>query len=468
MKKIVFFITALAAGVLLSGCNSQSEGKNKEVIERQHELMSSSYSSSAESAADPEKNDPSSAAPEMIESETVMELSAGNKTFQVSLEENETVSALKKLLPAQLEMSELNGNEKYHYLDSSLPSMPVKVGNINKGDVMLYQDNCLVIFYKSFSSSYSYTKIGHIKDTSELEQALGEGSVKVGFSLKTVKVQSANNKFDFAKKTVTLNSGYEMPLLGLGTWTLDDATAENSVYTAIKDGYRLIDTAQYYGNEKGVGSGLKKAISEGIVKREDVFITTKVMPSNYDRAYKSIDESLEKLGVEYIDLMLIHQSGKGDEEAYKALCKGVKDGKLRSIGISNYYTPKEFDRVVSAGDIMPAVVQNENHPFYQNTELREYAARYGTVVESWYPFGGRGHTQDLFGDQTIKDIAKAHNKTPAQVILRWHLQAGYVTIPGSKDSDHILENYNIFDFELSGEEMKKMLELNTGKRYENW
>ena len=289
---------------------------------------------------------------------------------------------------------------------------------INKGDVMLYQDNCLVIFYKSFSSSYSYTKIGHIKDTSELEQALGEGSVKVGFSLKTVKVQSANNKFDFAKKTVTLNSGYEMPLLGLGTWTLDDATAENSVYTAIKDGYRLIDTAQYYGNEKGVGSGLKKAISEGIVKREDVFITTKVMPSNYDRAYKSIDESLEKLGVEYIDLMLIHQSGKGDEEVYKALCKGVKDGKLRSIGISNYYTPKEFDRVVSAGDIMPAVVQNENHPFYQNTELREYAARYGTVVESWYPFGGRGHTQDLFGDQTIKDIAKAHNLIIGSVNLK--------------------------------------------------
>ena len=339
MKKIVLLISALAVGVWLTACGS--EGKNKEVIDRQHELMSSSYSSSAESAPDPEKTDPSSAAPEMIESETVMELSAGNKTFQVSLEENETVSALKKLLPAQLEMSELNGNEKYHYLDKSLPSAPAKVGTITKGDVMLYEDNCLVIFYKSFSSSYSYTKIGHIKDTSELEQALGEGSVKVGFSLKTVKVQSANNKFDFAKKTVTLNSGYEMPLLGLGTWTLDDATAENSVYTAIKDGYRLIDTAQYYGNEKGVGSGLKKAISEGIVKREDVFIT-------------------------------------------------------------------------------------------------------------------------------IKSIADAHGKTPAQVILRWHLQAGYVTIPGSKDPDHILENISIFDFELSAEEMKKMLELNTGKRYENW
>ncbi len=274
--------------------------------------------------------------------------------------------------------------------------------------------------------------------------------------------------FDFEKRTVRLNSGCDMPILGLGTWTQDDKTAEASVYTAIKDGYRLIDTAQYYGNEKGVGSGLKRAVSEGIVKREDVFITTKVMPSNYDRAYKSIDESLEKLGVDYIDLMLIHQSGSGDEQVYKALCQGVKDGKLRSIGISNYYTQKEFDRVVSAGDIMPAVVQNENHPFYQNTDFQKYVSQYGTVVESWYPFGGRGHTQDLFGDPVIKSIADSHGKTSAQVILRWHLQAGYVTIPGSKDPAHILENISIYDFELTDEEMKQMAALHTGRRYENW
>ena len=274
--------------------------------------------------------------------------------------------------------------------------------------------------------------------------------------------------FNFEKKTVTLNSGYEMPILGLGTWTQDDATAESSVYSALKDGYRLIDTAQYYGNEKGVGNGLKKAINDGIVKREDVFITTKVMPSNYDRAYKSIDDSLEKLGVDYIDLMLIHQSGSNDTEVYKALCQGVKDGKLRSIGISNYYTPEEYDRVVSAGDIMPAVVQNENHPFYQNTEFQKYVSQYGTVVESWYPFGGRGHTQDLFGNETILAIAAAHGKTSAQIILRWHLQAGYVTIPGSQNPDHILENISIFDFELSDDEMQKMAGLHTGQRYENW
>lgn len=275
-------------------------------------------------------------------------------------------------------------------------------------------------------------------------------------------------EFDFNKKTVKLNSGYEMPIIGLGTWTLDDRTAESSVYSALKDGYRLIDTAQYYGNEKGVGNGLKRAVNEGIVKREDVFITTKVMPSNFNRAYSSIDDSLRKLGVDYIDLMLIHQSGSGDVEVYKALCKGVKDGKLRSIGISNYYTAEEYDRVVSGGDIMPAVVQNENHPFFQNNELQQYVSQYGTVVESWYPFGGRGHTQDLFGNQTIKAIADDHGKTPAQIILRWHLQAGYITIPGSQNPDHILENYSIFDFELTDDEMERMKNLHTGQRYENW
>lgn len=269
-------------------------------------------------------------------------------------------------------------------------------------------------------------------------------------------VQTANREFDFDSRTVLLNSGYEMSILGLGTWTQDDETAEESVYTALQDGYRLIDTAQYYGNELGVGNGLKRAIEDGIVTREDVFITTKIMPSNYERAYQSIDDSLKRLGVDYIDLMLIHQSGSNDTEVYKALCQGVKDGKLRSIGISNYYTAEEFERVTAEGDIKPAVVQNENHPFYQNTEFREYVSQYGTVVESWYPFGGRGHTQDLFGNETIKDIAGSHGKTPAQVILRWHLQAGYVTIPGSQNPDHILENISIFDFELSPEEMQRM------------
>ena len=285
---------------------------------------------------------------------------------------------------------------------------------------------------------------------------------------KILEQRNMTTEFDYESKTVLLNSGYEMPILGLGTWTQDDDTAENSVYEALKDGYRLIDTAQYYGNETGVGKGIQKAIDDGIVTREEVFVTTKVMPSNYDRAYSSIDDSFERLGLDYIDLMLIHQSSSNDTEVYKALCQGVKDGKLRSIGISNYYTLEEYERVTSGGEIKPAVVQNENHPFYQNTEFQKDIAKYGTVVESWYPFGGRGHTQDLFGNDTIMDIAETHGKTSAQIILRWHLQAGYVTIPGSQNPDHILENYSIFDFELTDSEMQRMAELHTGQRYENW
>ncbi len=192
------------------------------------------------------------------------------------------------------------------------------------------------------------------------------------------------------------------------------------------------------------------------------------MPTNYNNAYSSIAQSNEKIGLGYIDLMLIHQSGSNDKQVYRALEQAVKDGTVRSIGISNYYTKAEFDRITEDAEIMPAVVQNENHPFYQNTEFQEYVKQYGTVVESYYPLGGRGHTQDLLGNETINEIAKAHNKTAAQIILRWHVQSGYVTIPGSSNPNHIAENIDIFDFELTDGEMQKMKALNTGNRYENW
>ena len=269
-------------------------------------------------------------------------------------------------------------------------------------------------------------------------------------------------------KEILLNSGYKMSVIGLGTWTQDDKTVEMSVYEAIKDVYRLIDTAQYYGNETGVGNGVRKAIDEGIVKREDVFVTTKVMPGNYDRAYQSVDESLARLGFDYIDLMLVHQSGSGDEEVYKALCQGVADGKIRSIGISNYYTADEVERVTDGADIKPAVIQNENHLYYQNTELQEYVKQYGTVIESWYPFGGRGHTSESFNNEVIVELAEKYNKTSAQIILRWQVQAGYIAIPGSSDPNHIAENYDIFDFELSEEDMQCVNNLNRMERYEIW
>ena len=274
--------------------------------------------------------------------------------------------------------------------------------------------------------------------------------------------------FDFEKQTVLLNSGYEMPIIGLGTWTLSDDEAENSVYHALKSGMRLIDTARYYGNEVGVGRGLQKAIDEGIVTREDVFITSKIYGGNYERAGGIIDDALKDLNVDYIDLMLIHQPGYDDEGVYKAMEDAVRAGKLRSIGISNYYTKEQVDEVLSFATIVPAVIQNENHLYYQNTELQEYASQYGIVIESWYPFGGRGHTSEHFGNEVIKELAEKYGKSSAQIILRWQLQAGFIAIPGSSNPDHIAENYDIFDFELSKEEMQRIRELDQHERYENW
>ena len=274
--------------------------------------------------------------------------------------------------------------------------------------------------------------------------------------------------FDLEEGTVKLNSGYTMPVIGLGTWTLSNDEAEESVYAALKCGMRLIDTARYYQCEQGVGRGLRRAIDDGIVKREDVFITSKIMPGDYDRAAQGINDSINDLGVDYVDLMLIHQPGSNDEAVYKAMEAAVKEGRIRSIGISNYYTKEQVDEVLSYAEIMPAVIQNENHLYYQNKALQEYVKQYGIVLESWYPFGGRGHTQDHFGNEEINELADKYGKTPAQIILRWHIQDGYITIPGSSNPEHIEENFDIFDFELTEEDMEAIRALDRQERYENW
>ncbi|MBQ6774805.1 MAG: aldo/keto reductase [Synergistaceae bacterium] len=267
-------------------------------------------------------------------------------------------------------------------------------------------------------------------------------------------------------KYVTLNDGHKMPVFGLGTWTLDNAQAEESVYIAIKEGYRLIDTARYYRNESGVGRGVRRAVSEGLIKREDIFITSKILHGyNPDEA---VNDSVKALGLDYVDLMLIHQPGYNDEECYKALERAVKSGKVKSIGISNYYTPGEFERINRIASITPAIVQNENHIYYQNTELQEYLKRYGTFIESWYPLGGRGNTREILNNEAVKKIAASHGKTTAQIIIRWHIQAGYIVIPGSKNPEHIRENINVFDFALTDDEMKIIADLNQARRFENW
>ena len=276
-------------------------------------------------------------------------------------------------------------------------------------------------------------------------------------------------EFNFGTRTVTLNSGYEMPMLGLGMFSLSDSQAENSTYWALKAGFRLIDTARIYGNEAAVGRGLRRAIDEGIVTREEVFITTKMWTSDYSNGNAAIDASLQRLGVDYIDLMILHHSQPhNDVDAYQAMERAVAAGKLRSIGLSNYYEPEDFDRVVNVTTIHPALLQNETHPYHQSDEMKAHIAQYGTVLESWFPLGGRGNTQTLFNDPVIAGIAAAHEKSSAQVIIRWHLQAGNICIPGSSNEQHIIEDYDVWDFELTEEEMAQMEALERDDRFADY
>ena len=264
--------------------------------------------------------------------------------------------------------------------------------------------------------------------------------------------------------TIKLNSGYEMPVLGIGCYILTPEEAENSVYNALKDGYRLIDTANVYMNERGVGRGMKCAIDEGICTREEIFLTTKLWPSEYEDVEHAIEDTLKRLDTDYIDLLLLHQSVGNFVAGYQGMENAVKTGKVKSIGLSNFYE-KKFDKVMEVAKIKPAVLQNETHPFWQGNDMKEYMAKYGTVLESWFPLGGRENTKDIFGDATIQKIARAHDKTPAQAVLRWHIQAGNIAIPGSADENEIAENIEIFDFELSDDEMAEIRALDGKMRF---
>ena len=304
---------------------------------------------------------------------------------------------------------------------------------------------------------------GTEESASETQTESGETTENV------VALSNSYPVFDFGRKSVMLNSGYEMPILGLGMFSLSDSQAEISTYWALKAGFRLIDTARIYGNEAAVGRGLQRAINEGIVTREEVFITTKMWTSDFSNGDAAVDASLQRLGVDYIDLMILHHSQpSNDVEAYQAMERAVADGKLRSIGLSNYYEPEDFDRLVNATTIRPALLQNETHPYHQSIEMKEHIAQYGTVLESWFPLGGRGNTQTLFQDPVISGIAAAHGVSSAQVIIRWHLQAGNICIPGSSNEQHIIEDYDVWDFALTEEEMAQMTALERDDRFADY
>lgn len=272
-----------------------------------------------------------------------------------------------------------------------------------------------------------------------------------------------NNKvvFNFNTKTAKLNSGYEIPLNGIGTYSLLNYKCYNSILFALQNGIRLIDTAYIYRNEEEVG----RAVRDSKVDRKDIFIITKLYPNQYSDAENAINEALKKLDVEYIDMMLLHHPSGNDVEAYKTMEKAVKEGKIRSIGLSNWYI-KELKEFLPKINIMPALVQNEIHPYYQDTDVIEYIQSLGIAVQGWYPLGGRGHQRELLNDKVLKDIGQKYNKSAAQIILRWNLQREVIVIPGSSNREHIIENTEIYDFELSDEDMNKIAELNRDEKHD--
>lgn len=271
--------------------------------------------------------------------------------------------------------------------------------------------------------------------------------------------------FDMAGKKVRLNSGYDMPIMGLGTYSLDHDTCVSSVKALLKNGGRLIDTAYMYGNEDAVGEGVRQAMKEYNIPREEIFVITKIYPSQFDAPEKAIDAALKKLDIGYIDMMLLHHPGTGDVNAYKAMEKYVEQGKIRSLGLSNWYV-KELTDFLPKVSVTPSLVQNEIHPYYQEQDVVPFIQEKGIVVQCWYPLGGRGHTSELLNDGTISLIAKAHGVSPAQVILRWDLQRGIVVIPGSSNPDHIKENLDLFGFELSDEEMARINALDRNEKHD--
>ncbi|MBE7723930.1 MAG: aldo/keto reductase [Enterocloster citroniae] len=267
--------------------------------------------------------------------------------------------------------------------------------------------------------------------------------------------------FDFDTRTVLLNSGYEMPINGLGTYSLHGEECINSVTAALNSGVRLIDTAHAYGNEVEIG----EAIRDSGIPREEIFVITKLYPDQFAEPEAAIEEALENLDLGYIDMMLLHHPGSNDVEAYHAMEKAVEEGKIRSIGLSNWYV-EELEEFLPQVTIMPALVQNEIHPYYQENDVIPYIQDLGIVVQGWYPLGGRGHTAELLGDPVISEIAEAHGKSSAQVILRWNLQKGVVVIPGSSNPDHIQENTELYDFTLTEEEMSRINALDRNEKHD--
>ena len=255
----------------------------------------------------------------------------------------------------------------------------------------------------------------------------------------------------------TLNNGVKMPMTGIGTFLLTPDEAEASVLSALQCGYRLIDTANAYVNEKAVGRGMKKS---GL-KREDIFLETKIWPAFYEQA-DAVEKTLERLDTDYIDLLLIHQPAGNYVAGYRQMEKAYKEGKVRAIGLSNF-NEAQIREILSLCEVKPTVLQTEVHPYSQEKALKKYLDGEGIVIQAWYPLGHGDKT--LIQEPLFAELGKKYGKSSAQIILRWHIQDGNIVIPGSKNPAHIRDNFDLFDFSLSDAEMAEIAKLDKQKRY---
>ena len=255
----------------------------------------------------------------------------------------------------------------------------------------------------------------------------------------------------------TLNNGIKMPMAGIGTFLLIPDEAEASVLSALQCGYRLIDTANAYVNEKAVGRAMRKS---GI-PRDEIFLETKLWPSFYEQE-DAVEKTLQRLRTDYIDLLLIHQPAGNYVAGYRLMEKAYKEGKVRAIGLSNF-TPEQVQEILDICEVKPAVLQTEVHPYSQEKKLKEFLDKEGIVIQAWYPLGHGDKA--LIQEPLFTEFGKKYGKSNAQIILRWHIQAGDIVIPGSKNPAHIKDNFNLFDFALTDDEMAKITALDKQKRY---